>query len=174
MSSPLGEVTRTAKARFSRPGIGLIVIVIATMCVSGDALAEKIAKQWSPLGLSAVNALYAGKTWRWKQGAAFFSPDGHFKAWSRAGGKLADGRGAWDLRGDGVMCFTATWENVPDTAGHGPSQPAETCFDHEARGSAIAQRKLPDGRWYFFKHAPPQKTDEFFKLETGDRTRLSS
>jgi Protein of unknown function (DUF995) len=174
LSCPLGEAPRTAKTRFWRPRIGALAIAIATMCLSGNALAAKLAKHWAPLGASAVNALYAGKTWRWKQGAAFFSPDGRFKAWSREGGKLTEGRGAWDLRGDGVMCFTATWETVPDTAGHGPSRPVETCFDHEARGAAIAQMKLPDGRWYFFKHAPPQQTDEFFKLEAGDRTRLSN
>ena len=100
-----------------------------------------------------------------RQGAAYFSPDGRFKAWSRSGGKLTQGFGTWSIRSDGGICFTANWQTIPAKPLQGAGKSVETCFAHQARGNAIAQMKLPNGPWYFFRRSPPRKTDEFFKLQ---------
>jgi len=158
-----------------RPWLSRLALAVAMVCAGGGALASgpTASTRWRPLDPSALEALYSGKTWRWKHGAAYFSPDGRFKAWSREAGKMTVGRGAWDARGGGLMCFTATWQTMPARAGQGPSPPVETCFGHEARGAAVAQMRLPKDPWYFFRHSPPRQSDEVFKLRTGDRTRLA-
>lgn len=169
------EVRRRTKRSGGLVWTGGLALAIGIIGAGEGALAKSptALERWTPLDPPALDALYAGKTWQWKRGAAYFSPDGRFMAWSREGGKKTEGRGAWDLRGDGVMCFTATWAPIPAQAGQGPSPPVETCFGHEKRGSAIAQMKLPNGPWYFFRRSPPGKTDEVFKLRKGDRTHLS-
>lgn len=169
---PLYSWGKTTDRRWAKR----LVVVVATVCAAGGALARspQASKGWAPLSPAALEALYAGKTWRWKRGAAYFSPDGRFKAWSREGGKMTEGRGSWDVREGGLMCFTATWETASTQAGQAPSRPVETCFGHEARSRAIAQMRLPKDPWYFFRHAPPRKTDEIFKLQAGDRTHIRS
>ena len=169
------EVRRATKTSGGRAWTCGLAIAVAIVCADEGALAKDAAasKRWTPLDPSALTALYAGKTWKWKEGAAYFSPDGRFKAWSRSGGKLTQGFGTWSIRSDGGMCFTANWETIPAKPQQGAGKPVETCFAHQARGNAIAQMKLPNGPWYFFRRSPPRKTDEFFKLQTGDRTRLA-
>ncbi len=158
-----------------RAWIGGLVLLVATGCCGEETLAKArtAANNWTPLDPSTLTALYAGKTWKWKEGAAYFASDGRFKAWSRSGGKLTEGFGTWSIRSDGGMCFTANWETIPAKPEQGAGKPVETCFAHQARGSAIAQMKLPNGPWYFFRRSPRRKTDEFFKLVPGDHTGLA-
>jgi len=166
------SATKFARWRVSIGGLALSV----ALGFSGERASARIAMasmQWAPLDPSAVTRLYAGKTWKWKQGAAYFATDGRFKAWSRSGRELTEGFGTWTVREDGVMCFTATWETIPAKPQQGSNPPLESCFGHQARGNAIAQMKLPSGQWYLFRRSPPRKTDEFFKLLPGDHTRLA-
>jgi hypothetical protein len=129
-------------------------------------------KHWAPIDLAALTCLYAGKTWLSKNGAAYFAPDGRFKAWSRSNQELSEGFGTWDVRPDGVMCFDAAWRTISSKPQPVSVPKVETCFSHQARGRAIAQMKLPEGAWYFFRRPKPRKTDEAFKLRPGDRTRF--
>ena len=169
------EVRRATKLRQWRAAIGGAALIAATVCGFEGALAKVPtgSKRWAPLDPAALTSLYAGKTWKWKQGAGYFAPDGRFKAWSRSGPKLTQGVGTWTVRGDGLMCFTATWRTNSAEAQQGASPPVDTCFSHEARGNAIAQMRQPNGPWYFFRNSPPRKTDEFFKLRRGDHTRFA-
>ena len=168
----VGDPTTLLRRLASIQGLALIA---AMGCCHEGALAREAtaSKRWAPLDPSALMALYSGKTWLWKDGAAYFAPDGRFKAWSRAGGKLTEGFGTWDIRSDGGMCFTATWGAVAAKSVQAAGKPVETCFAHAARGTAIAQMKLPNGPWYSFRRSPPRRTDEFFKLVPGDRTRVA-
>jgi hypothetical protein len=148
-------------------------LALAAACIcQGTAASVAGPIRWAPLQAAELTALYSGKTWQWKDGAAYFAPDGRFKAWSRAKGKLTEGFGIWEARPDGVMCFDASWQTVSPNAQQTPTPKVETCFSHGVSGNAIAQRKLPDGAWYYFRHTRPTKSDEFFKLRAGDHTRL--
>jgi uncharacterized protein DUF995 len=145
------------------------IAAVALTPVLGQSVLE--AKPvWTPMNEAAVANLYSGKTWFWAQGAAYFAPDGQFKARARSKGVTSIAEGRWEVRSDGVMCFEATW--TPRGATKASAGPVETCFEHQARGSSIAQRKDPDGAWYFFKHAKPRQSDEIRKLARGDHTRL--
>ena len=75
---------------------GACALVLAIGCAEG-AVAATASKQWTPLGGAEVIDLYAGKTWKWKNGAAYFAPDGRFKAWSRP--EESTDRGPRDLGG---------------------------------------------------------------------------
>jgi len=152
--------------------IGSCALALAIVC-GGQSSAIAAARQWAPVDGAALAQLYAGKTWRWKNGAAYFAPDGGFKAWSRSKRELTEGFGTWKVRDDGVMCFNASWGTVPTKPGEASSPKVDTCFEHQARGNALAQMKLPDGVWYFFRHGKPRKTDEVFKLRPGDHTRFT-
>jgi Protein of unknown function (DUF995) len=151
-------------------------LVLAIGCLSQSALAAAVPeagrRSWTPIESWTLLKLYSGKTWKWKDGAAYFAPDGSFKAWSSSNHRRYEASGTWEVRADGVMCFIAPWRAVPPRPDEAPSPTVETCFWHQVHGNAIAQRKLPDGMWYLFRHAAPEKTDEVFKLRRGDRTRL--
>ena len=170
-----GEDRSATKLARWRASMGGLALTVAMGCSGEEASGGTAAasKHWAPLAPSAVSRLYAGKTWKWKDGAAYFAADGRFKAWSRSGRELTEGLGTWTVREDGVMCFTATWATIPARPQQGSNPEVETCFSHQARGNAIAQMKWPDGPWYFFRRSPPRKTDELFKLRAGDHTRLA-
>jgi hypothetical protein len=149
---------------------GAISLAVAIGCGEAAFAADK---GWTPLVPDALTRLYAGKTWRWKQGAAYFAPDGRFKAWSGSKRNPTEGIGTWDVRDEGVMCFVATWTTIGKPSPN-PNPPVETCFRHQAKRGMIAQAKVPGAQWYVFKHALPRQSDEFFKLRVGDHTRLKS
>jgi hypothetical protein len=153
--------------------IGSCALILAIAWGEG-AVAATTSKQWAPLDRAALINLYAGKTWKWKNGAAYFAPYGHFKAWSRSKNQLSEGLGTWEAGDNGVMCFDASWRIVPLKPENASAAAVKTCFEHEGRRSAVAQRKLPNGIWYFFKHSKPSKADEVFKLQRGDHIRLAS
>jgi Protein of unknown function (DUF995) len=139
----------------------------------GGAGAGVASKQWAPLDGVSIIDLYAGKTWIWKNGAAYFAPDGRFKARSRSKNQLTEGLGTWEAGDNGVMCFDAAWRPVPSKGEEASAPAVKTCFEHLGLRGAIAQRKLPDGIWYFFRHAKPRKTGEVFKLRRGDHTQFA-
>ena len=148
---------------------GLFSLAVTIGC--GQAFAMNGG--WTPLSPDALTRLYAGKTWKWKQGAAFFAADGRFKGWSESNGKRADGIGTWDVRDDGVVCFIATWTMIGKPSPNS-NPPVETCFSHQAKRGEIAQARVPGAQWYIFKHAAPRPSDEFYKLRRGDRTGLKN
>jgi hypothetical protein len=118
---------------------------------------------WRPAQLEALAKIYAGRTWIWRDGGAYFAADGNFTALSGGMGRSTIARGTWQVRPEGKLCFTANWGPKPDDA------PKETCFSHLAKGGTILQLKEPDGRWFVFKHAQPRDDDEVHKLVLGDQ-----
>ena len=152
--------------RFSRAGVSIAMFLLFAQ--NGMAASARAKLDWAPLDPTYLKSMYANKTWIWKSGAGYFGADGQFKAWSRSNGVVTRASGTWDVRDDGMMCFSASW-----SVGSAPSSEApiaETCFSHSAKGRKIAQMREPDGKWYIFKHARTQKKDEFLKLRPGDRT----
>jgi hypothetical protein len=123
--------------------------------------------QWAPLTTEYVESMYSNKTWMWKNGAGYFGADHHFKAWTRSKGVVTRADGTWDVRDEGMMCFSARWGASVDLLSEAPVK--ETCFSHSAKGRKIAQMSEPDGKWYIFKHARTRKRDEFLKLRPGER-----
>lgn len=57
-----------------------------------------------------VARIYAGKTWKWEDGHAYFGSGGELTALS---GRNAIGEGAWSAKGQGHLCINATWKS-PD------------------------------------------------------------
>ena len=160
---------------FASISVRACALALAVGCGSQSVLAAVStvnASGWAPIESWTLMRLYSGKTWKWKDGAAYFGPDGSFKAWSRSNHQRYEALGTWEVRADGVMCFMAPWRAVPPKPDAAPPPNVETCFWHKVKGNAVAQRKLPDGMWYVFRHAEPRKTDEVFKLQRGDHIRL--
>ena len=114
-----------------------LILALGGCCEGAHAREATASKHWTSLDPSALAALYSGKTWVWKDGAAYFAPDGRFKAWSRSEGKLTEGFGTWDIRSDGGMCFTATWRTSPAKPQEAAGKPVETCFGHATRGNVL-------------------------------------
>ena len=153
--------------RFCRTA-GISIAAFLFFAQTGIAVSANARLAWVPLDPIYVQSMYSNKTWVWKNGAGYFGADHHFKAWSRARGVVTWGSGSWDVRDDGMMCFSASW-----SAGSAPSSEApikETCFSHSAKDHKIAQMREPDGKWYIFKHAKTRRGDEFLNLRPGDRT----
>lgn len=116
-----------------------------------------------PLSNAEIYKLYGQNSWIWKAGAGHFSVKARtFTAWSRENGAPSYGIGRWFITAPGKLCFNADWHAKSGTAA------AITCFSHRKMGGRIYQRREPDGRWYVFKNAPAQTTDEFAKLRYGD------
>jgi hypothetical protein len=150
------------------------IAFVSQLALLGGAEASTMQKQqWAPLDSTYLRSLYADKTWRWAHGAGYFAPNGQFRAWSRSKGILTEGFGTWDVRPEGLMCFTASWQEVPSNTQPVDNPKVETCFSHEAKGRRIAQMREPDGKWYIFKHAKTRKHDEFRKLRLGDQTHIA-
>jgi hypothetical protein len=145
-----------------------IAIAAATVISMLDHDVAQARPAWIPMGQTALAALYSGKTWRWAHGAGYFAPDGQFKAWSVSKGVRSTARGTWEIRPDGVMCFSAVWQM--QRAEPIFATPVVTCFEHQVNDGKIAQQKEPDGPWYLFKHTNTRQTDEVRKLVKGDRT----
>ncbi len=113
------------------------------------------------LTLSELDAIYSGRTWYWKNGAAYFRPNRRFQAWVKEGSDLSYGEGSWSVSSNGQLCIRAIWAAVSGNTD------AFTCYVHRA-SAGIYQRELPRGSWYLFSHTPPQPGDEIQKLERGD------
>lgn len=116
-----------------------------------------------PLAAHEVRALYSGKTWVWRKGAGYFSPNGSFRAWSKDS-KLGMGHatGRWSVQLGGQLCFTARWFY------RSRDVKSQDCFTHRHFRGAILQRKEPDGAWYIFKHKRVRRGDEYTKLRKGN------
>ncbi|GLU28944.1 DUF995 domain-containing protein [Brucella sp. NBRC 12950] len=128
-----------------------------------DSIAVKAAAA-APLSAEALEALYSGKSWKWKDGGGYFSADGHrFIAWSQKGRAWSNGQGRWYATNRGKLCLEAYWVNK---MGGGSDT---TCFLHRQKGGVIYQKRSLGGSWYVFRNNPPRSTDEAAKLLRGDR-----
>lgn len=128
-----------------------------------DPVAIKAAAA-SPLSAQALEALYSGRTWKWKDGGGYFSADRHrFIAWSQKGRVWSYAQGRWYATDSGKLCLQAYW--VSKTG----SSSDTTCFLHREQDGVIYQKRSLGGNWYVFRNNPPRPTDEAAKLLRGDR-----
>ncbi|KAB2684215.1 DUF995 domain-containing protein [Brucella tritici] len=128
-----------------------------------DPVAIKAASA-SPLSAQALEALYSGRTWKWKDGGGYFSADRHrFIAWSQKGRVWSYAQGRWYATDSGKLCLQAYW--VSKTG----SSSDTTCFLHREQDGVIYQKRSLGGSWYVFRNNPPRPTDEAAKLLRGDR-----
>lgn len=110
-----------------------------------------------------LRALYAGKTWDWGNGAAYFAESGDFSAWTEAGNKPSYATGFWWADDQGRVCFDGDWR-----AKDGVNSRI-TCFGHREDGKTLYQRREPSGDWYVFESDPAQSNDEYAKLQQTDK-----
>nr|WP_244923361.1 DUF995 domain-containing protein [[Ochrobactrum] quorumnocens] len=129
---------------------------------TGDALALNITAA-SPLSATAIEAIYSGKTWKWKDGGGFFSDNNHrFIAWSQKGRAWSYGQGRWYVTNNGKLCLQAYWVNKTSSGGD------TTCFTHREKDGTIYQKRSLGGDWYIFRNNPARPNDEAAKIIRGD------
>ena len=135
--------------------IGASLLLIST----GDAANERA------LSRQELRALYANKSWFWKDGVAYFDRSGRFVA--RTGSKKDPNsvNGGWGAYKNGKICFSGDWKS-----GEWKSFDS-TCFLHKEVNGHIYQKRLPEGDWYIFKHAKTRKNDEYRKIVAGKYVR---
>ncbi|MER9998552.1 DUF995 domain-containing protein [Mesorhizobium sp. M0051] len=111
-----------------------------------------------------LQLMYAGRTWVWKNGAAYFAQgDRHLKAWTSGQDTASVAEGRWLVTSGGKMCMELAWRSK-SYAG----KQHRTCYSHRIQGGNVEKRKDPDGEWYSFKRSPEDISDEHRKFETGD------
>lgn len=138
-------------------------ILVAVPATASSRVANK-ADAAKDLTTQELYRIYKGRSWMWSDGGAYFRISRReFTAWVGHGRKSSIAKGIWYLPGRGKTCFRATWTAVKWKVGK------RTCFAHRTDGKNIYQRKLPDGKWYVFKHTPVRRYDEFRKLKQGNR-----
>ena len=136
----------------------IVLCLVGVVMMAGQAFA---APKGKPLSMHEVRKLYAGKTWFWRDGGGYFARSGRFHGKSGYGNSSSQMKGGWWAYAGGKLCFSGTWR----TKG-GPGF-ASSCFAHKRIGRTIYQKRLPEGRWYVFKHARIRKNDEYRKLARG-------
>jgi hypothetical protein len=146
--------------------IGAVIVGSIAAMPFAAAAAQKAPtapKLGRPLTTDELFQLYQGRTWIWKDGAGYFSPkQRQFTSWTGEGDSASYGEGKWLLTDAGKLCFRATWTSKSGNAS------ALTCFSHRMSGSAVYQKREPNGDWYLFKHESVQATDEYAKVRPGD------
>lgn len=154
--------------RFTAVSAALSVLLMAGAAEAApkpkadDATARRAATA-SPMSAQAVEAIYAGKTWKWKDGGGFFSAADHaFSAWSQKGKAWSFGEGRWYATDGGKLCMQAYWRDRSGGVGN------TTCFLHREKAGVIYQKRSIGDKWYVFQSNPSQQTDEARKLVRGD------
>ncbi len=150
----------------ANPRLGAMAALVIACLAAPMAAAAEVAPPTDAVPLTAPELLqiYGDKTWQWATGGGYFQNEGRaFLGYSvNDKGVATTARGTWRITDRGQLCFAANW--ITD----GASYPANTCFLHVAAAGEIYQKKLPDGRWYVFRHAKPQAEDEYAKLVKKD------
>ncbi|MET4636094.1 DUF995 domain-containing protein [Kaistia defluvii] len=129
-----------------------------------DDVTAKLAIAATPMSAQALEALYSGKTWKWKDGGGYFSSDRHrFTGWSQKGDAWSYGKGRWQVNNSGKLCMPAVWYYRTGYSNN------VTCFLHREKDGVIYQKPALGGSWYVFQHNPVRVGDEVRKLAPGDR-----
>ncbi|HEV7309040.1 DUF995 domain-containing protein [Ensifer sp.] len=142
----------------------LLPLAAAAFYLGAQPVKAKIEIKPTPLSAYEVYSLYRNKTWNWPTGGARFTAhDRKLVAYVNKGkGDRSYAEGNWYVSDLGMMCMQARW-----TSSQG-SGPARTCFGHSRIGDTIYQRRVPDGKWYVFKHPKMKKYDEYKKFVSND------
>lgn len=121
------------------------------------------AKAAAPMSSEKLEALYAGRSWNWSNGAGYFSKDGRrFAAWSQKGAYWSYAKGRWYATDSGKVCMRALWLTKMTAS------PNTTCFLHREKDGVIYQKPSLGGKWYVFRSNPSRSDDESRKLRQGD------
>lgn len=151
--------------RGTRTRLFMVAALGPALCGGSTFAAETVAVPAQARVMTALELfdLYRDKTWQWSDGAGRFQEKGRiFRAWSGKATDASWAEGRWTLTNDGQLCLRAVWHS-PDG-----SSPNKTCFRHRLHEGTVYQKKEPSGAWYVFKHAVPDKDDEYGKLVEQD------
>lgn len=141
----------------------LCVSVLAATGASRAADSPQPPPQARAMTAYELLTIYGDRSWQWADGAGRLETDDRrFTAITGSGGAANWAEGRWLITDRGRLCLVADW-HIPSG-----SFPARTCFDHRRAGDTIYQRRLPEGAWYVFRHAPVAANDEFAKLVRED------
>jgi|UPI0003F648AB hypothetical protein len=143
----------------------LAVLAMAASLLAGAARAENVAipSDARPMTALELYTLYRDKSWQWENGAGLMrEADRQFSAWVRGEKWNSWAEGRWAITDTGLLCLKATWHTQEGSA------PIKSCFSHRIAAGTIYQKREPDGQWYVFRHAIPQKGDEASKLVAAD------
>lgn len=155
-------------ARFFISGAALSMLLLggsahAASRQHADWIIERSAIQATSISASDVRSLYAGRSWIWKDGAGYFSAkQGSFMAWSHTGAEKTYAKGTWYATFNGKLCMKARWQSKKYDV------EKTSCFLHREKDGIIYQKRLPDGKWYVFRHDPPRHDDEAMKLRKSN------
>lgn len=83
-----------------------IAMTVAAILAGDVAFAGPLPKPSERADGAGIARLFAGKTWEWEDGHAYFAPDGAFQA---AIGYEQSGEGKWFATSMGKLCFRGTW-----------------------------------------------------------------
>lgn len=141
----------------------LLPLAAVAVYMGAQPVRAKMEIKPTPLSAYEVYSLYRNKTWQWSAGGARFTAhDRKLVAFVDGNGKRSFAEGNWYVSDLGMLCMQAQWIN---SAG---SSQARTCFGHGKIGDTIYQRRVPDGKWYVFKHQKVKPDDEYRKLVVDD------
>ncbi len=142
-------------------------MITATITAPAEAGGGNVVDQAMNAAAAPVEQrmhIYQDRSWMWTDGAGYFSGRSRtFTAWSTADGSISVARGRWFPTSRGKVCFRAVWIHASGAARD------TTCFSHRIDGTAIYQRREPDGEWYVFDDRTASRGDEHAKLVAGDR-----
>ncbi|RUT34821.1 DUF995 domain-containing protein [Arsenicitalea aurantiaca] len=127
-----------------------LALAISALPAQSATLAEAVAKA-KPMNAGELYELYAGKTWRWGDGGAYFAADRTFTAIATEDGTPSIAEGRWRITDTGRMCLEATWRFK------GGASPAVTCFQHRSGGRAVFQLAEPGGNWSVMMDGRPSQ-----------------
>ena len=143
--------------------IAFAVAAMAATFPQTSLAKEKFRDKTRLMTTNELWQMYHNRTWFWSDGAGYFANTGRkFSAYVKSDWDAGIAEGRWFVTAKGNACFRAKWVGV------GWQESSQTCFRHRTNGGVIFQRRLPDGKWYVFKHSPVRKGDEFTKLLLGD------
>ena len=121
----------------------LSVTLIAALSL--PATAEPKPRGSKPADPQVILDHYAGNTWNWSQGAAYWRSDGVFQAtWKKR--SMAEGK--WYVTTKGTLCYEARWTG-PNDDGVVGSDDLKRCWKHvRAKDGQIWQKSHDKNEWY--------------------------
>jgi len=148
--------------------LGLVAGILGTPSASGKAQpVDEVAQQAEAgeyLTVGQLLDLYYGRTWRWTDGAGYYSSkERGFRAYSGKGATSSYATGKWFITDRGRVCTKATWTSLKWKGN------VRECLEHRTDGRRVFQRKLPNGPWYVFKNTPSRAGDVYNQLVPGDQ-----
>lgn len=120
----------------------------------------------APLTAWEVVSLFAGNTWKWGDGGAYFrDKPRHFIAYVASDGTKSIASGIWTVSDAGVLCLTGIWRSA------NWSKKSQSCYGHTRDGDSVVQTKEPDGKPYVLYSRTSASGNNPSQLVTGDKIR---